>query len=355
MSCNFILNCYKGTDYSPEAFMRVLLLPLILSLLAPLASVAQAEEVNIYSHRQRVLLEPLLADFTAKTGIKTNVVFAAKGLAQRLEAEGPASPADMVLTVDIARLAEYAERDLFQTVESDVLNNAIPAHLRSADNSWFGLSRRTRLIVTHKDRVAEGAITRIEDLADPKFEGRICTRKGSHVYNRALLASLIAHHGEAEAEAWARGLVANLARKPQGNDRAQAKAIFAGECDIAILNHYYFGKMVNNDKEPEQKDWAAALRVVLPNQSDRGAHINISGGGVTKYAPNRDNAVALLEYLVSAEAQALYAAVNYEYPIGGDTASGLGQLGALKADTLPIEALATHAAKAQMIIDRVGW
>lgn len=335
--------------------MRITLFPILLSLLAPFASSAQAEEVNIYSHRQRVLLEPFLADFTAKTGIKTNVVFAAKGLAQRLEAEGAASPADIVLTVDIARLADYADRDLFQSVDSKVLADAIPAHLRSADNQWFGLSRRTRLIVTHKDRVADGAITRIEALADPQFEGRICTRKGSHVYNRALLASLIAHHGEDAAEAWARGLVANLARKPQGNDRAQAKAIFSGQCDIAIMNHYYYGKMVNNDKEPEQQDWAASLRVVLPNQGDRGAHINISGGGVTKYAPNRENAIAFLEYLVSPEAQALYAAVNYEYPIQGDTASGLGQLGTLKADDLPIEALAKNATKAQMIIDRVGW
>ena len=335
--------------------MHIFIIAIIALLLPPVASVAKAEEVNIYSHRQRVLLEPFLADFTAKTGIETNVVFASKGLAQRLAAEGAQSPADVVLTVDIARLADYADRDLFQRVDSDVLSDAIPAHLRSADNRWFGFSRRTRLIVTHKDRVSEGAIARIEDLADPKFRGLICTRKGSHVYNRALLASMIAHHGEEAAEAWARGLVANLARKPQGNDRAQAKAIYSGQCDIAIMNHYYYGKMVNNDKEPEQKDWAASLRVVLPNQGDRGAHINISGGGVTKYAPNRANAVALLEYLVSEEAQALYAAVNYEYPIQGDTASGLGQLGTLTADDFPIETLAENAAKAQMIIDRVGW
>ena len=335
--------------------MHIFIIAIIALLLPPVASIAKAGEVNIYSHRQRVLLDPFLAGFTAKTGIETNVVFASKGLAQRLAAEGAQSPADVVLTVDIARLAEYADRDLFQRVDSDVLRDAIPAHLRSTDNSWFGFSRRTRLIVTHKDRVPEGAITRIEDLADPKFRGLICTRKGSHVYNRALLASMIAHHGEEAAEAWAKGLVANLARRPQGNDRAQAKAIYSGECDIAIMNHYYYGKMANNDKEPEQKDWAAALRVIYPNQGDRGAHINITGGGVTKHAPNRANAVALLEYLVSDEAQALYAAVNYEYPIQGDTASGLGQLGRLKADDLPIETLAENAAKAQMIIDRVGW
>ena len=332
--------------------MRFIFITIFLSVLAPFV---QAQEVNIYSHRQPFLLQPFLDDFTEKTGIKTNVVFASKGLAQRLAAEGPASPADMVLTVDIARLSEYAALDLFQPVQSDVLAGSVPAYLRAKDNSWFGLSRRTRLIVVSKDRVEEGAITRIEALADPKWQGQICTRKGSHVYNRALLASMIAHYGAAEAEQWARGLVANLARKPQGNDRAQAKAIFAGECDIAIMNHYYYGKMVNNEEEPEQQQWAAALRVVLPNQEDRGAHVNISGGGVAKYAPNRDKAIALLEYLVSDEAQKLYAAVNYEYPINDDKAALLPQFGALKADELPIEALAENALKAQMIIDRVGW
>lgn len=338
--------------------MRIIhsLLSVIIALCV-IAPIAHSAEVNIYSHRQRVLLEPFLEAFTAKTGIETNVVFASKGLAQRLAAEGKASPADLVLTVDIARLSEYAALDLFQPVSSDILTSAIPAHLRSPDNRWFGLSKRTRIIVTHKDRVPKGAITRIEDLADPQWEGRICTRKGSHVYNRALLASLIAHHGAEEATTWAKGLVANLARKPQGNDRAQAKAIYAGECDIAIMNHYYFGKMINNDKEPEQKDWASVLDVVLPNQADRGAHINITGGGIAKYAPNVGNAQKLLEFLVSEEAQNLYAAINYEYPVIDERKgpSGLPGFGALNADTLPIQALADNARSAQMIIDRVGW
>ena len=329
----------------------------VIIALCVMAPIAHSAEVNIYSHRQRVLLEPFLEAFTAKTGIETNVVFASKGLAQRLAAEGKASPADLVLTVDIARLSEYAALDLFQPVSSDILTSAIPAHLRSPDNRWFGLSKRTRIIVTHKDRVPKGAITRIEDLADPQWEGRICTRKGSHVYNRALLASLIAHHGAEEATTWAKGLVANLARKPQGNDRAQAKAIYAGECDIAIMNHYYFGKMINNDKEPEQKEWASVLNVVLPNQADRGAHINITGGGIAKYAPNAGNAQKLLEFLISEEAQNLYAAINYEYPVIDERKgpSGLPGFGALKADTLPIQALADNARSAQMIIDRVGW
>lgn len=327
---------------------------LLVANLMPL-SVALADEVNIYSHRQRVLLDPFLKTFEEKTGIKANVVYATSGLAQRLAAEGATSPADVVLTVDIARLSEYDQLDLFQSIQSDILDAAIPAEMKSNDNSWFGLSKRTRIVVTSKDRVAAGEITRIEDLADPKWKGRICTRKGSHVYNRALLASLIAHHGAQEAERWAQSLVDNLARRPQGNDRAQAKAIFAGECDVAIMNHYYFAKMKNNDKEPEQKEWAAALRAVMPNQNDRGAHINISGGGVARYAPHKQNAIKLLEFLVSEEAQALYAQVNYEYPIGSLAMPNIANLGTFKTDDLPITQLAANAMEAQKIIDRVGW
>ena len=318
-------------------------------------SFAQADEVNIYSHRQRVLLDPFLERFEEKTGIKANVVYASSGLAQRLAAEGAASPADLVLTVDIARLSEYDTLDLFQPIESDILDAAIPAEMKSDDNSWFGLSKRTRIIVTSKDRVAPGDITRIEDLADSKWKGRICTRKGSHVYNRALLASLIAHHGAQEAEEWAQSLVDNLARRPQGNDRAQAKAIFAGECDVAIMNHYYFAKMENNDKEPEQKEWAAALRLVMPNQEDRGSHVNISGGGVARHAPHKENAIKLLEFLVSDEAQALYAEVNYEYPITSLAMPNISNIGTFKTDDLPITQLAEHAMEAQKMIDRVGW
>lgn len=333
----------------------VLMISVMLVTNAVAVSVAQADEVNIYSHRQRVLLDPFLESFEAKTGIKANVVYASSGLAQRLAAEGAASPADVVLTVDIARLSEYDALDLFQPIQSDILDAAIPDEMKSADNSWFGLSKRTRIMVTSKDRVAAGEITRIEDLADPRWQGRICTRKGSHVYNRALLASLIAHHGAQEAEKWAKSLVANLARRPQGNDRAQAKAIYAGECDVAIMNHYYFAKMENNEKEPEQKEWAAALRVVVPNQDDRGAHVNISGGGVARYAPHKDNAIKLLEYLVSEEAQALYAEVNYEYPITSLEMPNISNIGSFKTDNLPITKLAEHAMEAQKIIDRVGW
>ena len=332
--------------------MVLLLLPFVGS------AHANAEELNIYSHRQAFLIDPFLEAFTAKTGIKTNVVFAAKGLAQRLQREGKNSPADVVLTVDIARLSVYAEKGLFTKIDSTILNNAIPSHLRDEDGHWFGLSLRSRIIGVSKERIQEGEISSYEELADPKWKGRICSRPGSHVYNRALVASMIATHGEAKAEVWARGVVKNFARRPQGNDRAQAKAIFQGECDIAIINHYYYGKMLKSEKQA-QRDWANAINIVFANQGQdgRGAHINISGGGVAVHSKNKANAIKLLEFLVSDEAQMLYGKINYEYPVNPATplAPELKIWGDFKKDSLPISRLAELAPKAQMIIDRVGW
>ena len=320
------------------------------------AQAATAGEINIYSHRQQFLLQPFLDAFTAETGINTKVVYASKGLAQRLQAEGEASPADVILTVDIARLSEYAELDLLAPVDSAVLAANIPANLRAGDNRWFAFSTRARLVAVSKDRVAEGSITSIEDLADPKLQGTVCSRKGSHVYNRSLLASVIAAKGADAAEAWAEGLVANFARKPQGNDRAQAKAIFEGQCDIAIMNHYYYGKMLFSDKE-EQRDWANAIQLVFTNQDDRGTHVNISGGGLAKHSPNRDHAVRFLEFLTSPTAQQLYGEVNFEYPVNPAVSPGgvLASWGDFTPDDLPIERLAELAPQAQMIIDRTGW
>ena len=352
------ISAQQQGDYvmlSNKALQRSLLwICAIITVSSPIRFAA-AGEVNIYSHRQKFLLEPFLQVFEQETGIKTNVLYASKGLAQRLEAEGEASPADVVLTVDIARLSEYVSLDLFQVIESETLELSIPAHLRSQDNSWFGLSKRARIIVSSRDRVGVNELTRYEDLAEEKWRGRICSRKGSHVYNRALLASIIGHKGQGKAEQWASALVANLARRPQGNDRAQAKAIYAGECDVAIMNHYYYSKMLNNEEEPEQQEWARSLRLIAPNQDDRGAHINISGAGVAKYAPNRDNAIKLLEFLVSEEAQALYANKNFEYPVIDTDKLDIGGLGDFKADTLPISTLAENAELAQKIIDRTGW
>ncbi|MGB1871076.1 MAG: Fe(3+) ABC transporter substrate-binding protein [Candidatus Puniceispirillaceae bacterium] len=317
---------------------------------------AAAAEINIYSHRQQFLLQPFLDAFTATTGIKTRVVYASKGLAQRLLAEGEASPADVILTVDIARLSEYAELDLLAPVNSSVLRANVPSHLRAADNRWFAFSTRARLVATSVERVAEGAIADIEDLADPQWAGRVCTRKGSHVYNRSLMASIIAANGADAAEMWADGLVANFARKPQGNDRAQAKAIFQGECDVAIMNHYYYGKMLFGDK-PEQKDWAGSIRLVFTNQDGRGNHVNISGGGMARHSPNPEAAQQFLEFLTTPVAQQLYGEINFEYPVNPAVTPGgvLASWGEFRRDELSIERLAELAPDAQMIIDRVGW
>jgi len=297
-----------------------------------------------------------LKAYEKKSGVTVNVVFASKGLVQRLLAEGPRSPADVVLTDDIGRLDAYADKDLFAPVTSQILKANIPAHLRDKGNRWFGLSKRARIVAIAKDRVKASEISRIEDLADPKWKGRICSRPGSHVYNRALLASMIAANGEKAAETWARGLVANLARRPQGNDRAQVKAIYQGVCDIAIINSYYFGKL-KNSKVPVQREWAKGIQIIFTNQGDRGTHVNISGGGVARYSKNKAIAIQLLEFLTEKTAQTLYGRINYEFSIN-PTIEPVGEIsswGAFKEDKLPIGTIATLAPKAQRIIDRVGW
>ena len=315
-----------------------------------------AEELNLYSHRQPFLIKPFLDAFTAETGVTVNVVYASKGLAQRLQAEHKSSPADVVLTVDIGRLSVYTDKDLLAPVESAVLTEAVPTHLRDPDKRWFALSKRARVIAVSKDRVPAGAISRYEDLADPRWAGRICTRPGSHVYNRALMASMIAALGETSAEEWATGLVANLARRPQGNDRAQVKAIHEGLCDIAIINSYYFGKLASSDIE-EQRAWAASIDLVFPNQDGRGTHINISGGGVAKYSKNKETAVAFLEFLTRPTAQALYGTVNYEFPVNPavSPAPQVAAWGAFKEDALPIARIGELAPAAQRVIDRTEW
>ena len=334
-----------------------------LGLLAGLAGLAwaaggvqAADELNLYSHRQPFLIEPFLEAFTAETGVAVNVVYASKGLAQRLQAEARNSPADVVLTVDIGRLAIYADKDLLAPVESSALSRAVPSHLRDPDGRWFALSKRARVIAVSKDAVPEGAITRYEDLADPKWAGRICTRPGSHVYNRALMASMIAALGEVEAEDWATGLVANLARRPQGNDRAQVKAIHEGFCDVALINSYYFGKLASSEIE-EQRAWANSINLIFPNQDDRGTHINISGGGVAKYSKNKETAVAFLEFLTRETAQGLYGTVNYEFPVNPAVAPApkVAAWGEFKEDSLPIIRIAELAPTAQRVIDRTGW
>ena len=317
-----------------------------------------AKELNIYSHRQPFLINPFLELFTQETGIKTNVVYSKKGLAQRLKAEGENSPADVILTVDIGRLYVYDDLDLLAPIDSKKLKNNIPNYLRSPDNTWFGLSKRARVIVVHNEKIAEGEITRIEDLANPKWKGKICSRPGSHVYNRGIMASVLAALGEEEAEKWAKAMVANFAKRPQGNDRAQVKAIYEGECEIALINNYYFGKLKFSE-DPEQRKWADSVRLVFPNQAegDRGAHVNISGGGIAKFSKNKEEAQKLLEFLTSEKAQKLYGEINFEYPANLKIEPGdeLKSWGSFREDTLPIIKIAELAPDAQKIIDRVGW
>ena len=338
--------------------MRKILMLVLAAATPLLATSAQADgEVNLYSYRQPFLIEPMLDEFTRQTGTKVNVVFAKKGMVEKIKAAGDNNPADAVLTVDIGRLDALHKAGLLESVDSAVLAEAIPANLRHPDGLWFGLTTRARLALTSKDRVQPGELSTLADLADPKFKGRICTRSGKHVYNVALIASVIAHKGEEAAEAWLTGVRDNLARKPQGNDRAQAKGIHEGVCDIAISNHYYMGKMATNEGKPEQKEWANAVNVQFLDQDGRGNHVNISGAAVIKGAKNRDNAVALLEFLAGDQAQNMYATVNFEFPVkaGVETHELVESWGSFKADSLSLEDIASHRTAATKLVDKVGF
>jgi iron(III) transport system substrate-binding protein len=336
--------------------MKFRLLAAIALIAAPttMTTGASAAEVNVYSHRQEILVRPLLDAFTKETGIKVNVVFAQKGLVKRLEAEGRNSPADIVLTVDVARISEIVDAELVQPVKTPALEKAVPANYRDPNGLWYGLTLRARMIYTSKDRVGKGDITSYEQLADPKWRGKVCSRKGDHDYNIALLAAYIGHYGEAKATEWLEGVKANLARKPQGNDRAQVKAIMEGVCDIAIGNHYYMALMLKNDK---QKSWADSANLVFPTLAGKGTHMNISGMVMTKYAPNKANAVKLMEFLVSKKAQGIYANVNSEYPIDPDvkTSPLLESWGKFPRDDIALDTIAKNRAAALKIVNTVGF
>jgi iron(III) transport system substrate-binding protein len=355
------MNLIKSFNWTFNGKNRYYILTFIIiigTLFLCLSASLKAKEINIYSHRQPFLINPFLDKFSQETGIKTNVVYSTKGLAQRLKAEGKSSPADLILTVDIARLRVYSDMNLLASIQSDNLIKNIPKHLRSYDNTWFALSKRSRIIVIAKDRVKSSQIKRIEDLSDISWKGKICSRPGSHVYNRALLASIIAAHGLVKAEQWAKGLVNNLARRPQGNDRAQVKAIYEGQCDIAIINNYYFGKLKYSD-DPKQRKWAENLTLIFPNQGvdDRGAHVNISGGGVAKFSKNKTEAIKLLEFLSEEASQVLYGQINFEYPVNPKVKPTpvLASWGSFKEDKIDIGEIANLSHEAQKIIDRVGW
>ncbi|WP_165456947.1 Fe(3+) ABC transporter substrate-binding protein [Agrobacterium cavarae] len=314
-------------------------------------------EVNVYSYRQPELIQPLLDAFTKETGIETNVLFLDKGLVERIQAEGVNSPADILLTVDIARLVEAKEGGVTQPVLNDpIIEKDIPANLRDPEGEWFGLTTRGRVVYASKERVPQQSIT-YEELADPKWKGKICIRDGQHSYNIALFASMIAHHGLDYTRTWLTGLKNNLARKPDGTDRSQAKSIYSGECDIALGNTYYVGLMLTNVQEPEEKVWANSVKVIFPNAEDRGTHVNISGVAMTKYAPNKENALKLMEFLASGEAQEIYAKQVFEYPVlpGAQPSDVVKGFGPIKPDTLSLTEIASHRKEASELVDEVGF
>ena len=324
--------------------MTIRLTPALLALIA--ASPALAE-VNIYSQRQPELIAPITDAFTKATGIETNVVYLDEGLTERLAAEGDRTPADIIMTVDISRLSQAVEAGVTQPVESEALAANIPSEFRDPGNQWFGVTTRARIVYASKERVDPSEITSYEDLASDQWEGRICTRSGTHPYNLALLSAVIHHKGYDAAKEWAQGLKDNLARKPQGNDRAQVKAIWAGECDISLGNTYYMGKMLEDE---EQREWAEAVNVLFPAFEEGGTHMNVSGVAMTANAPHPEDARAFMEFLASPEAQEIYAEVNYEFPVKpdvprSDLVAGWGEFEPDSVNLMDLAALREDALK----------
>jgi len=313
-----------------------------------------AEEVNVYSYRQPFLIEPMMKEFTKETGIKVNVLFAKKGLIERIKREGKLSTADIMLTSDFSRLALFTEDGLAQSVNSDVLNKNIPSKFHGDKEQWFALTSRARSIYSSVERVGPAPDITYQDLATPAFKGKVCMRSGKHPYNVSLLASIIAHEGEAKAKTWLEGLKANLARKPQGNDRAQVKAVKEGLCDYALTNSYYLGKML---EDPKQVSWAEAVHINFPNQATTGTHVNISGVALTKFSPNKDNAIKLIEFLSGDVAQQMYAEDNFEYPVKEDVKPSklVASWGDFKQDDIKLADIAAQHEAAIKMMDEVKF
>ena len=313
-----------------------------------------ADEVNIYSFRQPFLIQPILDDFTKQTGIKTNVVFAKKGLIERVKREGKHSRADLVLTSNFSALMQLDDLNLTQKIKSDVVNRNIPVAFRDPAGEWVALTKRVRNVYSSKERVGKLADLGYEDLASATYKGKICMRSGKHPYNLGLIASMIAHHGEADTKQWLKGVKSNLARKPQGNDRAQVKAVKEGLCDVALGNSYYFGKMLQDSK---QKAWADAVHINFPNQTNRGAHLNVSGVVMTKYAKNPENALKLIEFMTDNKAQNMYASMNMEYPVKSGVALSnlVASWGTFKEDALPLSEISKYRPLALKLIDEVKF
>lgn len=325
---------------------------------AQAAKASAPSTVTLYTTREPGLIQPLLDAFSAQSGIKVATVFVRDGLPERLRAEGARSPADVLMTVDSGNLLDLVQGGFTQPVKSEVLDRAIPAHLRGEDGQWFTLSLRDRVLYARKD--LELASFTYEALADPKWKGKVCIRSGQHPYNTSLIAAMIAHAGEPATEAWLRGVKANLARKATGGDREVARDILGGICDLGIANAYYVGRMKSSPEGSEQHQWGEAIKVIRPtfaSATDGGTHVNISGAAVAKHAKSREGAVKLLEFLVSDQAQSLYAKANFEYPVkaGVELDPIVETFGPLKIDALPLTEIAKHRRAASELVDRVGF
>lgn len=326
------------------------------SLLASGAA-AVAQEVNVYSSRHYDTDAALYEQFSEETGIRVNLIEGdADELIERIRAEGQNSPADVLITVDAGRLHRAEEAGILQPVSSDVLNERIPENLRHPDGLWYGLSKRLRGIVYTKDRVDPAEISSYEDLAEAQWDDRVCVRSSGNIYNQSLVASMIESRGLEAAEEWAKGLVENFAREPQGGDTDQIKAVAAGECDVALVNHYYLVRLMQSDDAADQ-EVASKIDILFPNQDGRGAHANISGAGVVATAPNRDNAVTFLEHLTTDEAQSYFAEGNYEFPAleGVKPHAVLAEWGEIRTDAVNAAKYGENNAEAVKLMDRVGW
>ena len=319
------------------------------------SAMAQSGVVNVYSYREPGLIQPLLDQFTAETGIKTNVLYAGDGLLERVQAEGELSPADVVLTVDIGNLANAKDYGITQALPAEALAR-VPDAYHDPDGQWVALSLRARVFYASKDRVPETALT-YEDIAKPEWKGRLCTRSGQHVYNIGLIATRVAHWGVDKTRDWLAAVRDNLTGPTSGSDRDQVKKILDGSCDLAIGNTYYMGLMLNNEAEPEQKTWAASARIIYPDAAGDGTQVNVSGAVIAKFAPNKDNAEKLVEFLLSDEAQHLYASGNYEFPVVPGVAPSdlVASWGELKADTTPLTEIAAHRKQASALVDELRF
>jgi iron(III) transport system substrate-binding protein len=336
-------------------FRRRALLAALAASTVGLAAPALAQvAVNVYTYREAALIKPLFDAFTADTGIKVNTISAAQGLEQRIASEGQNSPADVLLTVDIGRLKDAVGLGIVQPVRTEALESLVPAPYRDPNGKWYGVSLRGRVVYASKERVKQDAMT-YEELADPRWRGKICTRSGQHLYNVGLFAAAVAHMGEAKAEEWLKGVKANLAKKPSGGDREVAKDIAAGVCDIGLGNTYYVALMLT--REPDRKPWAEAVKVVLPTFEGGGTHVNISGVAMAKHAPNRDSALKFMSFMTSEQGQQLHADLNFEYPIrkGVPIDETVASFGRLRPDNVAMADIARHRKTASEIVDRIGF